>query len=431
MIPRVFPLLCAFSIGLLSAQDSDVVFHSDVSLVRVDAQVVDRDNRAVTGLRLSDFVLREEGRPQQIRNFASENMPVDVLFLLDVSGSMRPHVQRIADAASQALRALGAEDRVAIMVFDRQTRLRMPFRKSRSDVMREFDRLLDQETFHGGTDITRGLYDAAAYVGREGRREARRAIVILTDDQTEFNRDEEGVSHALTRADAVLCALLAPDAMMTGSGMPGRGRIPQGGGSWPGSGPSGGGPLGGIILGQPRGYPRGGGQGPAMRRPRTRSAGTAQIARQSGGDSMPVDYSSALESTLSRIRQRYALYFNLPAGVKRGEERRIEVSLVESARQRYPNCEMRYRRFYIAPVDGAVRGGEPTTITQAPVDSEPAAIYRDSSPKRRPAVSDTPPSRQGPLDTGGGWRPADAPPAKPVEPEPSRGGWRKAAPEEK
>src|SRR5881628_2265658 len=134
MIPRIFPLLCAFSIGLLSAQDSDVVFHSDVSLVRVDAQVVDRDNRAITGLRISDFALREEGRPQQIRNFASENMPVDVLFLLDVSGSMRPHVQRIADAASQALRALGAEDRVAIMVFDRQTRLRMPFRKSRSDV---------------------------------------------------------------------------------------------------------------------------------------------------------------------------------------------------------------------------------------------------------------------------------------------------------
>jgi VWFA-related protein len=437
MIPRVFPLLCAFSIGLLSAQDGDVVFHSDVSLVRVDAQVVDRDNRAITGLRISDFVLREEGRPQPIRNFASENMPVDVLFLLDVSGSMRPHVQRIADAASQALRALGAEDRVAIMVFDRQTRLRMPFRKSRADVMREFDRLLDQETFRGGTDITRSLYDAASYIGREGRREARRAIVILTDDETEFNRDEEGVSRALTRADAVLCALLAPDALLTGSGMPRGGRIPQGGGSWPGSGPSVGGPLGGIILGRPRGYPGGGGQGPTMRGPRTHSAGTAQIARQSGGDSMPVDYSSALESTLSRIRQRYALYFNLPAGVKRGEERRIEVSLVESARQRYPNSEVRYRRVYLAPVDGAARNGEPMTITQAPVDSEPTAIYRDSTPKRRPAVSDTPASRQGPLDTGGGWRPADAPPAKPsandskpADPKPT-GGWRKATPEEK
>src|SRR5437899_9867631 len=146
-------LLFAVSGGLLLpvSADEEVIFRSDVSLVRVDAQVVDRDNRAITGLRVSDFILREEGQPQQIRNFVSENMPVDVLFLLDVSASMRPHVQRIADAAHQALRVMGQDDRMAIMVFDRSTRLRLPFRKSQSDVEREFERLLNQETFHGGT----------------------------------------------------------------------------------------------------------------------------------------------------------------------------------------------------------------------------------------------------------------------------------------
>src|SRR5258708_35496839 len=96
-------ILTGGSLLSVSAWDSEVVFRSDVSLVRVDAQVVDRDNRAITGLRVSDFVLREDGRVQQIRNFASESLPVDVLLLLDVSGSMRPHVQRIADAAHQAL----------------------------------------------------------------------------------------------------------------------------------------------------------------------------------------------------------------------------------------------------------------------------------------------------------------------------------------
>src|SRR5438270_1266035 len=201
MSSRVCFLLFALTGGLL-AQDSDtIVFRSDVSLVRVDAQVVDRDNRAITGLRATDFILREEGRPQQIRNFASENMPVDVLMLLDVSASMRPHVQRIADAAHEALRVLKDEDRIGIMVFDRSTRLRMPLRNSRNDVEREMNRLLDQETFRGGTDITRGLYDAATYMGRSGRRDARRAIVILTDDETQLNRDEDGVSRALTRAD--------------------------------------------------------------------------------------------------------------------------------------------------------------------------------------------------------------------------------------
>ena len=146
-------LLALASAGFLPAADSPVVFRSDVSLVRVDAQVIDRDNRPITGLRPEDFVLREEGRPQPIRNFARENMPVDVLLLLDVSGSMRPHVQRIASAARQAMEALGKDDRVAIMVFDRTARLRLPFRSSRDDVDREFKTLLRQETFNGGTDI--------------------------------------------------------------------------------------------------------------------------------------------------------------------------------------------------------------------------------------------------------------------------------------
>jgi len=419
-------LALILSSAILLAAD-DVVFKSDVSLIRVDAQVVDRDNRAITGLRATDFVLREEGKVQPIRNFASEDMPVDVLLLLDVSASMRPHVQRIADAAHEALRVLKDEDRIGIMVFDRSTRLRMPLRNSRNDVEREMNRLLDQETFRGGTDITRGLYDAASYMGRSGRRDARRAIVILTDDETQLNRDEDGVSRALTRADTVLCALIAPDAV----GSRGMGRVPQGGGgSWPGVG--GGGPLGGIILGRRGGY---GNRGPMSGGPRTHSAGTAEIARRSGGDSMPVHDAYALETTLSRLRQRYALYFNLPAGVRSGEERSIEVSLADSALRRNGDAEVRYRRVYLA--QNASAPAEPMSITRAPVNA-PRTVYQDAPPviRRRAAANDDGP-RHGPLDVGDNSTAAESQPA----PRPSnntanddtssQGGWRRARPDEK
>ena len=190
---RAFYLLAltfAFGVFLPVTADDEVVFRSDVSLVRVDAQVLDLDNRAITGLRVNDFVLREQGRPVEIRNFASENMPVDVLLLLDVSASMRPHVQRVSSAAHQAMQALGKDDRVAIMVFDRETRLRLPFRSSLQDVERELESLLRQETFNGGTDITRGLLDAAEYIGRSGRRDAR----LETDDR---RRALSGPAHDL------------------------------------------------------------------------------------------------------------------------------------------------------------------------------------------------------------------------------------------
>jgi len=402
--------------GAACAAGQDVVFRSDVSLVRVDAQVLDRDNRAITGLHAEDFILTEEGRPQPIRNFGLENMPVDVVLLLDVSRSMRPHVERIASAAHEALRVLGSGDRVAIMVFDRSSRVRLPFRQNRDEVEREFESLLRQETFDGGTDITRALLDAANYVGRNARREARRAIVIVTDDQTERNRDEAAVSRALTKADAVLSALLAPDAMRYGGNRaPGRGDGTWGtGGSWPGGGSND--PLGGIILGRRRGPLGGGGpygggrrRGPVIMRPHTQPAGTAEIARQSGGDSMSVDDASAFETTLARIRQRYALHFYLPPDVKPGQERHIQVELAEAARRRYPAAEVRYRRVYLAPetvAASASPGSEAPVVVRAsspPPAAEPQPA-EDPAPgrlKRRAGVDPVPDQpRGGPMVTG-------------------------------
>jgi VWFA-related protein len=303
-----FLLLACTGASLLSAApwDSEVVFRSDVTLVRVDAQVSDGGKRTITDLRAEDFVLREDGRPLPIRTFASENMPLDVLILLDVSASMRRHVQRIADASQQALKVLDPRDRLGIMVFDRSTRLRLPFGATQK-FQRELDRLMNEERFSGGTDITRAMLDAASYVQREGRRDARRAIVILTDDQTEFDRNEAAVSLSLARADAVMCALIAP------------------------------------------GYVQ------------TQSAGTVQIALNSGGDAMSIDQASVLEETFLRIRQRYSLYFTLPEGVKPGQERDIEVGLADAAHLRFTGALVRYRRVYMVPNGSAEAARTPVT----------------------------------------------------------------------
>lgn len=134
-VAGLFLLICALG-SAQSDGDKDVVFHSDVSLVRVDAQVVDSSNRPIIHLHAGDFVLHEDGKVVPIRNFASDNLPIDVLFLLDVSGSMRPHVQRIADASAQALGELGKDDRMGIMVFDRYTRVRLPLSSSKQEVQR-------------------------------------------------------------------------------------------------------------------------------------------------------------------------------------------------------------------------------------------------------------------------------------------------------
>ena len=379
-------------------RDDAPVFRSDVSLVRVDVQVLDRDNRALTGLRQEDFVLREEGRPQPIRNFTSENTPLDILFLFNVSASMGPHVRRIASAAHQAFNILRDQDRVAIMVFDRSTRVRLPFRSNRSDIENELDNMLRQEHFTGGTDITRGMLDAVDYIRRNGRKDARRAIVILTDDQTEMERDDARVERALENANTVMSALIAPDALANR----GYGRS---GGGYPGGSTGGGigmgGPLGGIILGRrggyggrnsggyPGGYPGGGGS-------RTHSAGTAEIARDSGGDSMPVDDGYALESTLSRLRHRYALHFLIPADARSAQQRNIEVALAEDARRRYPDADIRFRHTYVTPEGLTPTSGAQSAPATAGSGTNADPVVLSPTPaKRRPAVSEPDGSRPG------------------------------------
>lgn len=381
-MPRFVILLLVICATRVSAEDDPVVFKSDVALTRVDAQVLDRDGRAITGLQLEDFVLRLKGRILPVRNFASENMPIDILLLLDVSGSMQPHVQRIASAAQQALNVLADKDRVAIMVFDTSARIRLPFRSSHREVTGELNRLLRSERFNGGTRITHALLDAAGYLEREARRDARRAIVILTDDQTQ---DEEKplVEAALARANAVLSFLQAPyePPGINRGGRP-HGNWPGGGGGWPGGGWPGGGGIG-LPGGGPVVLGRGGHGGYGGADP-SHSAGTADIARDSGGDTMQVDEASALEDTLARLRQRYALYFYLPEGSTSADQRNVQVDLSNDARLRFQEAEIRYRRVYMAGSVSAERTGPVVSRVQAPASTiAPASSQDESTPKRR------------------------------------------------
>lgn len=81
---------------------------------------------------------------------------------------------------------------------------------------------------------------------------------------------------------------------------------------------------------------------------------------------MAVDDASAFEKTLARIRQRYALYFYLPEGVKPSEQHAIEVELSDAARRRYPGAQVRYRRSYMAPNGSDDSGDNEPTLVSVP-----------------------------------------------------------------
>ena len=167
----------------------------------------------------------------------------------------------------------------------------------------------------------------------------------------------------------------------------------------------------------------------------TQSAGTSQIARDSGGDSMSVNDASALEETLARLRQRYTLYFNLPDGVKPGEERNIEVALTPSAARRHQDAEVRYRRVFMGA--GVGRDADSVHVTRAPADSgysTSSASSTDtnssSTRHRRVAVNQDGSAISGPTtdddSSPGPLKPS--PDGQPQSTAPNSGGWPKADP---
>jgi hypothetical protein len=88
-------------------------------------------------------------------------------------------------------------------------------------------------------------------------------------------------------------------------------------------------------------------------------AGSPEIARTSGGDSLNANDASAVENTFQRIRQRYAIYFYLPEGMENG--RGMELDLTDTARRRHLDAALQYRQ-----VDLAKDGAKPVLITRVP-----------------------------------------------------------------
>ena len=56
--------------------------------MQVTAVVTDEGGRFVSGLSAADFKILDDDRPQTITNFASENIPLELVAAVDVSSSM-------------------------------------------------------------------------------------------------------------------------------------------------------------------------------------------------------------------------------------------------------------------------------------------------------------------------------------------------------
>lgn len=179
-------------------EDAPFRFKTSVDAVHLSVSVVNNKGRLVTNLEKEDFRVVEDNLYQEITYFArGEDAPVDVVLLVDASGSMDVNSKsaNARNAAIQLIHGLGAEDRVAVYAFDKDLYQLTEFTEDRTVAIDALTRL---EPF-GST----ALYDAVAtlsdHVVHEGF--GRRAIVVTTDGID--TSSEISVDEAVAKAKAV------------------------------------------------------------------------------------------------------------------------------------------------------------------------------------------------------------------------------------
>lgn len=267
--------------------------------------VRDKKGALVTALKMGDFTLTEDGRPQTIKSFTREtNQPYRLGLLVDTSRSVSGAMEEERKAAGKFVdtmlpeRPNSSPDQAFLIHFDREVELLEDFTASRDKLHHELDDMgptrqaqndsqgpettgdeRDNNRSHGrgGTQ----LYDAIFLASDElmKPKDGHKALVVFSDGVDRGSK--ETLNDAVDAADraslAVYTIYFKGEQERNENGIPGGGHH---GGGWPGGG-------GGGYPGGGGGYPGGGRRG-------------------GGGQSEPgVDGKKIMEKIATRTGGRY------------------------------------------------------------------------------------------------------------------------------
>lgn len=187
-------------------------FKTGVDLVNVSVTVTDGNGRFVSGLKKDDFIVYEDGKPQEIAQFDADRVPVSLGIALDTSGSMLGEKIVAAQAALNRFLVdlLGPQDEVFLYRFDSRPDLISPWTKDRRGV----GQALGSVRPSGGTAI----YDtvAEAIPMCQSGSNKKKALVLISDGNDTSSHMRMPELQQLIRNSEVLVYAIGIDASDSG-----------------------------------------------------------------------------------------------------------------------------------------------------------------------------------------------------------------------
>lgn len=158
----------------------------NVNLVLVPVTVTDPMNRLVTGLEKEDFTVLENNNKQTITSFASEDAPVTIGIIFDLSGSMTSKLIRARDSILQFIKTANPEDEFFVIGFNDRPELIEDFTGSTEDIEA---RLATVRSGHR-TALLDAIYYGVSKMANA--RHQRKALLVVSDGGDNRSRYTEG-----------------------------------------------------------------------------------------------------------------------------------------------------------------------------------------------------------------------------------------------
>jgi VWFA-related protein len=186
-------------------------FEAGVTNIHLEIGVT-RNGEAVRDLQQDDFVVRDEGESRRIVEFSKGRAPLDLVLLLDVSGSMNRDIGEMARNAASALLSIDSRDRVGVVAFSVETFLIQSFTQERSAIAEAIKRVAAKGSIDVfGTAINASIADCIGLLRSQLRRAnpsgdagRSRAILIVTDNMPEGLMPDDTIIRELLATDTIL-----------------------------------------------------------------------------------------------------------------------------------------------------------------------------------------------------------------------------------
>jgi len=174
----------------------------DVNLVLVPVTITDPMNRLVTGLDKENFTVFEGKEQQELRSFSSEDAPVSIGVIFDMSGSMNSKIERAREAVIEFFKTANPQDEFFLIAFADKPEEVSDFTSSVEDIQNK----LVYTVPRGRT----ALLDAI-YLGVSKMRQAKyqkKALLIISDGGDNHSRYTEGeIKSVVKEADTLIYAI--------------------------------------------------------------------------------------------------------------------------------------------------------------------------------------------------------------------------------